>query len=120
MARALVQVEATGRHIIAEGRMRAGQTFWTSRERARQLIDANVARYVGAEEPAEKNESAPAADASGAGQDGPSTDSPSSSPPGEDAPPSASQEARASAAATLKSFVVRGSRSRRGGSASSS
>lgn len=83
------QVRATGKHIIAEGRMRPGTTFWCSAERARQLVDAKVVEIAGASLPG-PSETKPAGAAekktvSSGDPAGPLTGSAASSTPGEDA-----------------------------------
>lgn len=72
-----IQLRSKGRHIIAEGRMRDGSTFWTSPANARLYIDQGIAEPVGSgpaetqragptetkpAEPAEKKSSAAAPD----------------------------------------------------------
>jgi hypothetical protein len=48
----IVQVEALGKHILEEGRMRPGVVFWATEKRARELVDLRVVRVIGGPAPA--------------------------------------------------------------------
>jgi hypothetical protein len=87
---AQVQVRVKGdpndrkaRHILAEGRVRPGQTFWTSEQNAKAYIQQGIAEYVGGVGPDERQRAGPqerkparaeAGKSSAVGQAGQSTD----------------------------------------------
>lgn len=99
----LTQIRFTAKVIVPEGRQRIGAALWVSPERARSLIDQNVAEYVGAGStpgaPTEHKPTGPmetqAKKPSGAGKAGRSTASRKSTEPGQAPPSSASPAAPA-------------------------
>jgi hypothetical protein len=95
----LTQIRFTAKVIIEEGRQRVGACLWVSQARAKSLIDANCAEYVGAGAqsasgkqtgpeqakpigPQETKAENKAKKPSGAGKGGQSTASLRSTPPG--------------------------------------
>lgn len=108
----LAQIRFTAKVIIEEGRQRPGACLWVSQARAKSLIDANCAEYVGAGAqsapgkqtglgqtkpvgPSENKAENKAKKPSGAGKGGQSTASRKSTAPGLAPPSSASPAAPA-------------------------